>query len=156
MILPTVTIEYPEPVYSLFDTSRAGLPAVVVVNAALGEFAHRDTFPWHLSVIVDAVELADGGLPTRAEVLILDAVDELIDHAVLATRNAMFLARETWNGQRQLVYRVNEPEIAAGALRALIDSRRQAREWEFRMWGDVDWTDAARYLALLDATGRNA
>jgi hypothetical protein len=41
----TATIEYPEPLYSLFETSRDGLPAVVVVNAALREFLHRELFP---------------------------------------------------------------------------------------------------------------
>ncbi len=153
MTPPAVTIEYPEPLYSLFNTSRGALPAVVVVNAALREFAHRDVFPWHLSVIVEAVELAGRGMPTRRESLILDTVDDLIDNAVLETRNAIFLARETWNGQRQLLYRVNDPEVAGEALRALIDREKPLREWEFRMWGDVDWTDAAPYLALSDAAG---
>ncbi|HEX8410441.1 MAG TPA: hypothetical protein VF883_16365 [Thermoanaerobaculia bacterium] len=91
MTPPTITIEYPEPVYSLFDTSRSGLPAVVVVNAALREFAHRDVFPWHLSVIVEAVELAGRGMPTRGETLILDTVDDRIDSAVLDTRTPSFL-----------------------------------------------------------------
>src|SRR6187431_1703206 len=109
----TVTIEYPEPVYTLFDTSRDGLPAVVVVNHALRDFAHHEVFPWHLSVIAAAIELADHGMPTRDECLVLDAVADLIDDAVLETRNAIFLARETWNGQRQLLYRVNDPEVAA-------------------------------------------
>ena len=62
-----ITIEYPEPVYSLFDTSRDDLPAVVVVNAALREFAHRDLFPWHLSVLITPRALAEHGMPTSEE-----------------------------------------------------------------------------------------
>jgi hypothetical protein len=150
MTLKKVTIAYPEPFYSVFNTSRGALPAVVVVNAALREFAHRDLFPWHLYVTIDARELADRGMPTRDECLVLDAVGDLIETKVLETRNAIFLARETWNGQRELVYRVNDPEVAAQALRALIDRGEQRREWEFRMDADVEWSDAAPYLSLFE------
>jgi hypothetical protein len=146
-----VTIEYPEPLYSLFDTSRGGLPAVVVVNAALREFAHRDVFPWHLSVVIDARELADHGMPTRDEYLVLDAIGDLIEATLLETRNAIFLARETWNGRRQLVYRVNDPDVAAQALQALIDRGQQRREWEFRMEADVEWADANPYFSLFES-----
>jgi hypothetical protein len=158
----TVTIEYPEPIYSLFDTSRDGLPAVVVVNAVLREFGHRDVFPWHLSVIIDALELADHGMPTRDEYLILDALGDLIDDAVLKTRNAMFLARETWNGRRQLLYRVNDPEVAVAELQGLLDRGGHKREWEFRMEDDLGWAQARAqatpYLALFDSatTGGDA
>ena len=151
----TVTIEYPEAIYSLFDTARDGLPAVVVVNAALKEFPHRDVFPWHLSVVIEATELANRGMPTRPEYLVLDALGDLIDDTVLETRNAILLARETWNGQRELLYRVNDPEVAAQALQTLIDRGGQSREWEFRMVGDIDWAHAAPYLSLFEsATAR--
>jgi hypothetical protein len=146
----TVTIEYPEPIYSLFDTSRDDLPAVVVVNAALREFEHRDVFPWHLSVVVEALELANRGMPTRDEYLLLDSVGDLIDNTVLETRNAIFLARVTWNGRRQLLYRVNNPEVAAQALQDLISIGGQKREWEFRMEGDAEWALATPYLALFE------
>src|SRR5262249_55209816 len=147
-----------EAIYSLFDTSRDDLPAVVVVNAALVEFSHRDIFPWHLSVIVEATELAGGGMPTGDEYLVLDALGDQIDDTVLETRTAIFLARETRNGRRQLLYRVNDPEVAAQALQALIDRGTQSREWEFRMVGDADWAHAAPYLSLFEgaASGSDA
>ena len=137
----------------MFHTSRAGLPAAVVVNAALREFGHRDVFPWQLSVILEAVELAVQGMPTRDEYLILDALGDIINQTVLETRNAIFLARETWNGKRQLLYRVNNPEMAAGALQALVNRGGQQREWEFQMWGDTKWEDAAPYLSLFETAG---
>jgi hypothetical protein len=146
-----VTIEYPEALYTLFNTSRAELPAIVVVNAALRDFPHHEVFPWHLSVLIDPIDFADQGMPTRNECQVLDAVGDLIEDAVLATRNAIFLARETWNGRRQLLYRVNDPEVAAGALRSLIDRGGQQREWEFRMEEDFEWAHAAPYLSLFDS-----
>jgi hypothetical protein len=147
----TVTLEYPEPLYTLFRTSRDDLPAVVVVNAALREFANRDVFPWHLSVIIEPIELADHGMPSKNESRVLDAVGDVIDDVVLKTRNAIFLARETWNGQRQLLYRVNDPDVAAGVLQSLIDRGGQGREWEFRMEEDFAWAYAAPYLSLFES-----
>src|ERR1017187_6120001 len=90
-----ITIEYPEPFYSLFNTSRGDLPSIVVVNAKLSEFAHRDIFPWHLSVIIDARELAERGMPTHDECAILDSVGDEIEAAIVGNRNGLFLARET-------------------------------------------------------------
>ncbi|KRA19921.1 DUF695 domain-containing protein [Lysobacter sp. Root604] len=71
MSADTVTITLPEPVYTLFDTTRQDLPAVVVVNDALLSFQHTDVFAWHLEVTVHAVDLAEQGMPSNEESRIL-------------------------------------------------------------------------------------
>jgi|SRR5687767_2613492 len=148
-----ITIEYPEPDYSLFDTSRDDLPAVVVVNAALRGFAHRDLFPWHLSVLITPHAMAEHGMPTREECVVLDAVDEEIEAVVTGDRNALFLARETWNGRRQLLFRVHDPEVADGSLQQLISRGSQQREWEFQMEHDATWSFGEPYFSLLVRAG---
>ena len=152
-----VSIEYPEPLYSLFDTSRGGLPAIVVVNAALAEFAYRDVFPWHLSIILKPQALAQNGMPTEAEYLMLDAIGDIIEETVTGRRNAVFLARETWNGQRQLLFRVHDPEITNCALTQLMEGSSQQRHWEFRMEHDGAWSLACPVLSLVEkASGSDA
>ena len=152
-----VTIEFPEPIYSLFNTSRDDLPAVVVVNAKLKEFAHRDLFPWHLSVLITPRALAENGMPTSAECLVLDAVADEISAVVTGNRNALFLARETWNGRRQLLFRVHNPKFADRSLQQLISRGSQQREWEFRMEHDASWSFGEPYLSLfVNAGGSDA
>jgi len=149
-----MTIEYPEPKYALINTSRGDLPAVVVVNAALRNFPHRDIFPWHLSVLIFADELGDHGMPTPKETRLIDAVGDEIERAILENHNALFLARETHNGRRQLLFRVHDPAPANGALQALLALPAAKREWDFRMEGDESWRLAQPCFSLLDAASQ--
>ena len=148
-----VNIEYPEPVYCLFDTSREELPAVVVVNSALRQFLHRDLFPWHLSVLITPRAFAEHGMPTREECAILDTVGDEIEAAVTGDRNALFLARETWNARRQLLFRVHDPKVADGSLQQLISRGSQQREWKFLMEHDAAWSFGEPYFSLFESAG---
>jgi hypothetical protein len=67
----TVSIEVPKASYTLANRKRDGLPEVLVVNEALLIFPHIDIFPWHLRVELRAQDLADQGMPTSQESLLL-------------------------------------------------------------------------------------
>lgn len=144
-----ITIEYPETIYSLIETSCDDLPSIVVVNGALPKFTHREIFPWHLSVIITPRDLAEQGMPTADENTVLHAIGEEIDAGVIRNGNALFLSRETWNGQRQLLYRVHNPDVADTCLRELIALNKHRRDWEYRMERDEPWSLAERMLSLL-------
>jgi len=152
----SVTIAYPEAEFALFNTSREDFPAAVVVNAALRHFPRRDIFPWHLSVLIFPTALAGQGMPTHAESAILDAVGDEIEHCILEHHNGLFLARETWNGRRQLLYRVHDPERANTDLQALTAEAVAKREWKFRMEHDASWSFAEPYLMLFESAPRKA
>lgn len=97
---------------------RSGLPEVVVVNEALLSFRHTNVFPWHLEVTIEAKNLAEQGMPTPEESAVLFAFGDRIEGAILGG-NVLFLARSTWDGIRQLPFRVHDPEITHAALQAL-------------------------------------
>ncbi|MBC8024530.1 MAG: DUF695 domain-containing protein [Steroidobacteraceae bacterium] len=67
-----------------------------------------------------------------------------------ASLNAVFLARISWDGKRELKYRVHGPEVAFEALKELSSGREQLREWEFRMKDDPEWDLAQPELRLLE------
>jgi hypothetical protein len=149
----SVTIEIPEPHFSVFNTTREDLPAVVVVNDALLSFQHTDIFPWHLVVTLEAADLVDRRMPSPDESNILFEIGDKIEGAVVGS-NAIFLARSTWNGLRQLVFRVYDPEVANATLQALIKDE-QSRPWEFKMQGDSDWREAGFYFQLFPSASGN-
>jgi hypothetical protein len=150
------TVEIPDPHYSLIDTERDGNPAVVVLNDALERFKHRDIFPWHLTITIEATRLAKNGMPTKAEASILDDLGDKIDDALAACRtehgsiNALFLARITWNGQRELVYRVHDPKLVDAELKKRI-ALPTVRERNCEMHSDEEWVDAEFVSELLAA-----
>ena len=152
----TTRVALPEPHYSLIDTERGGKPAVVVLNDALERFEHRDIFPWHLSITIEARRLAKNGMPTKGEASILDDLGDEIEGALATTKaehgstNVLFLARITWNGQRELVFRVHDPKLVDTKLKELV-AQSSTREWSYEMHGDDEWTDAEFVSELLAA-----
>lgn len=150
------TVEIPEPHYSLIDTERDGMPAVVVINDALEGFEHRDIFPWHLTITIEAIRLAKNGMPTKAEATLLDDLGDKLEESLAASTtehgatNILFLARVTCGGKRELVYRVHNPEIADNELKRQI-ARRVEREWSYEMCSDEEWGEAEFASELLAA-----
>lgn len=154
-------IEVPEPHFTLLETERSGSPEILVVNDALLPFAHKEIFPWHLEITIEARELADNGMPTREESAELDKLGDEIEAAVIATRtshgsdNVLFLSRSTWSGQRELAYRVHEPETVNAVLTRLVEGNN-AREWSYEMHQDDEWADAMPMLDLVRSSRGDA
>lgn len=159
----TVTIEVPKPHYTLFNNKRDRMPEVIVINDALLSFAHASIFPWHLRIEIEVLDLAENGMPAHAESQLLFGIGDRIESAVLSGRtqfggeNALFLARSTWNGIRELHFQVHDPEITHAALQQLLTSEEWQRDWEYRMHDDPEWQYAAAIFQLFPlARGRDA
>lgn len=127
------------------------------VNRALADFAHRDIFPWHLSLLLRLEAEGENGMPSADEMTRLEAFERRLDRdlALLASPkpNALPLAVITWHGTRELIYRVHDPERADGVLREIIESKAHPRPFDYRMDDDRDWAKATWHL---DAATRDA
>lgn len=159
----TTTITVPEPSYALIDTKREGKPEVLVVNQALLSFAQIEIFPWHLCLWIEAQDLVENGMPSSTDSELLFRIGDEIESTVLSgtnshgSQNALFLARSTWDGSRELLFQVHDPEVAHQALQALLASRTWDREWDYQMESDPEWSNAAYIFQLFpQAGGRNA
>ena len=142
-----VDIVVPEPHYTLFNSTRDDLPEVIVVNDALLAFQHHEIFLWHLEVNIQAEDLADKGMPTPEESQLLFEIGDKIESAVEG-RNSLFLARSTWDGLRQLSFRVHDPELANDTLQSLLADKPHTRFWEYRMHHDPEWQEAGCIFRL--------
>lgn len=150
-----IEINIPETRETLIMATRNGMPELLSANEALARFPHTPIFPWHLSVVVTAQEVAEDGMPTPAEGDVLMAIGDKIEATVLGGRtatgaiNALFLVRSTWNGFRELEFYVHDAEIAHAALQALTDSQEWARGWSSTLEQDPDWEKATPVFQLL-------
>lgn len=154
MTKKTIQLEPPEPVYTLFNTTRKDLPEVIFVNEALLSFEHLDIFPWHLSIEIDYTNFADNEMPSQEESELLNTICDRIEPAVLDAKtefgavNALFLARSTWAGIRELAFQVHDPEIAHQALQSLLQTTEWERHWQYEMRDDPTWQDAGYFFKL--------
>ncbi|NHQ85571.1 DUF695 domain-containing protein [Iodobacter sp. HSC-16F04] len=157
------SIEVPEPHYTLFNATRSGQPEVIVVNDALLSFPLAEIFPWHLVVTLEVADTVENGMPSSTESAILFQIGDEIESTVLTSRtehgsqNALFLARSTWNVQRELLFQVHDPETANQALQQLLGCRKWEREWSYRMANDASREAAANVFQLFpQANGPDA
>jgi len=144
----------PDPHYTLINTSRGAAPAVVVVNSALRNFSGRATFPWHLVVVISCRDVAQHGMPTASEAAILNRLEDALSRVLCRNDNAIFLARITCSGSRDLLYRIHDPELASSQLQQLLSSPVSQREWEYRLEEDMAWYLAEPELRLLEKDPR--
>ena len=156
-------IVIPEDHYTLFDSTRADLPEIIEVNDALLLFAHLDVFPWHLKIVLEAEDLIENGMPSEEDGKLLFSIGDEIEEAVLSARtvnggqNALYLARSTWNGTRELMYQVHDPEITHPVLQRLLAGRKWGRRWNYTMKFDLVWSEASYVFQLFpQATGSDA
>jgi hypothetical protein len=138
----------------LLTAKRDGMTEIIAVNEALLAFAHCNIFPWYLCVTLEATDLIENGMPAPAESALLFEIGDEIEAIVgggktgNGAENALFLARSTWNAQRELLFYIHDPEITHTALQALLESRAWKRDWDYSMVDDPDWENAAYVFQL--------
>lgn len=145
-----IRIVLPEESYTLIEYKEDNLPCIAMVNSGLLEFEHKETFPWHLSVIIDFEETIDKGMPSEHEREIVDPFCDKLDEDIKAGGNALFLVRETWNKTRRLVWMVYDPEIANQHLQYLIENHQHPRPFDYRMEEDIEWKQPEWYLSAIN------
>ena len=91
-------------------------PAVIAVDASLDEARRSKIRPWYLSIIVECKDVGPKKLPTPEGVTVLESEERDFEQRLCAEGNARLLALLTWNGTRQLLYRVRDPELANDAI----------------------------------------
>ena|ERR1700733_11884381 len=144
----------PSPYYTLINSSRGSDPAVLVVNSALRLFARREYFAWQANIQLTCKDLGANGMPTSEEGAILNTLEDSISGGVLNASNGVFLAKVTCRGQRELKYRVHDPEITNTFLKDMTSLPNPIREWEYRIEHDPEWSLAHPELSLLERDPR--
>ncbi|MFN5984884.1 MAG: DUF695 domain-containing protein [Fluviicola sp.] len=141
----------PKENYSLLNFTTDNLPGIAVVNSALRQFEPKAVFDWHLSIMVDLVDLIENGMPSESEVQIIDEFGDYLDNIVKGKDkekpNALFLARITWNKTRELIWRVNNVEAANNILQKIISDNSSPREFEYHIEHDESWKLSEWHLA---------
>lgn len=142
-------ITLPHETYTVMEWEEEGLPVVATVNSALKDFEHKRIFGWHLSLIIDFKEVEMHGMPSEAELKVIEPFCDKLDDAVKAKSNALWLLRETWKKTRRIAWRVYDPKVADETLKGIISSKEYPREFDYYLEQDKEWKEAKWYLDQL-------
>ncbi len=129
----------------VIQAESEGLPDIWIVNRALDGFKPQSALAWQLSIIIQMAEALPMGLPTQEEQTVLGKLGDEFRVNLQAEGNAALLASITWNGTRQIVFRVRDPEVANAYLTSVIQGG-PPRAFEYRMEEDQAWALADTYL----------
>ena len=117
---------------------------IAVINIKLRDFQPKEVFIWHCSIMVELNEVNEEGLPSAKELAIIDGFEDRLDSKIKEGEeeekpNALFLGRITWNGTRELIWRVYNPERTNNYLQKLINNNDHVRPFEYRIDKDDEW-----------------
>ena len=132
--------------FAISETDFDGYPLIVNVNRALRKHKQKQksATPWFLSISTPLAHSDERGLPDREEATHLNLWEQIVEREIAPTP-FVFAGRVTWNGNRELLYYVEEPQAAVGRLQALINSGR-TRPFAFRSEMDQEWSKISVYL----------
>jgi hypothetical protein len=160
--MATVTLDLPEPHYTLVTCTRDGMPEVISINSALLSFRHPEIFPWQLRITMFAERMIENGMPAPEESKLLFKIADRIERDVLKVTtahgavNALFLARSTWNESRELYFRVHDPEPMDVALKKMVKRKTwHDRGWRYEMEHDPSWEKAGYVFQVLSPSAKS-
>jgi len=139
----------PEESYSLIEFNYENLPGIAVINSSLKNFKSKEIFPWRLSIKIDCKEIAENGMPSKNEVKIIDAYGDLLDTKIKGDKlkpDALFLARVTLNGVRELIWRLHNADLTNDILQQIILENNSPREFDYEIDEDEAWELDAWFL----------
>jgi hypothetical protein len=138
--------EPPEEAHTLIEFRQRNLPGFAIVNAALKDFEPKAVFSWHLSVLIVYDDKVGDQLPSPNEQDLLYAFEDRLDLAFKQNGDALFLARVTHDGRREIIWRTRNPEAADSVLRDMIREKSYPSGFDYRIDRDLKWEKAKWYL----------
>ncbi len=130
--------------FRVMQAKRDGLPAVIIFDAGLDPDLEQAAYPWLLTISIPIINPTPQGLCDPAEGARLDEVeDTLLDQ--LALEDYRYVGRVTWNGSRDVLIYVAEPEEILRSFEAEFE-RAAAETISIARRYDPTWEEYRRYL----------
>ena len=144
--MKATNIVIPDEVHTLCEFRQYDLPGFATINTALREFEPKLAFSWHLSVLLQCIDLIASRLPSPDEQKILYGFEDKLDSLIKANGNALFLARVTHDAHRELIWRVHDPGAANSVIQSIVRAKDHPRAFDYRIEEDRGWQKASWYL----------
>ena len=150
----TLSVTIPEESFALVESMDSeGAKALMVVNASLNEHkddaALRKVFGYYCSVIFEYEDIDESLWPTSEEFSVMHDYVETFDKALKGDTehpNALFVARVTQKGTCQMIWMLNNPDMAIEYMDGLISRNDQTRDFEYHIEQDTGWEEISWFL----------
>lgn len=135
--------------FSVYRSELDGKPLFATIDTKYSNYSEKSRFNWFLSISMPLVDPTHDGLTTRGEANELNKTEDLLEKKIAQIGDFCHIGRVTWNGYREVIYYVNDPEKIAKSLQDIIDSG-EFRDFSFRCEKDDDWKNVQIYFDMQD------
>ena len=136
----------PEAPFTIMQGNIDGHPLFATINIGLRDSHARQSLPHFLSISTALINPTDEGLPTTADGENLNVWEDAVEASLRSTGvRYAYLGRVTWNGNRELLYYLADPNPPAESLKSLAESHT-TRPFAFTSERDDKWTHADFWL----------
>lgn len=140
----------PEEDFQILTFKQEGLKGIAVINKNLKHFEPKEVFYWHCSILLEFQHLIEDEMPSVSERLKAEEFEAWLDKRIKEEHkdkpNALFLGRITWNGTRELIWRVHDAEKTNKLLNDLVIMDIHGMHFDYRIDDDKEWYLARWHL----------
>ena len=149
--MPEYKVIIPDEYFQVLEFIQEEMPGIAVINSNLKNFEPKEVFSWHCSIMIHFENLIDNGMPSLEDKNLVEEFEDWLDIEIKGESkkkpNALFLGRITWNGTRELIWRIFNPEITNELLQGIIENNdNNILPFDYRIDPDKHWKLAKWHL----------
>ncbi len=130
------------------QTEVNGKPAYIRLNRGLDPAVHAQQYPHELIVSVKLTQPDDCGLPTAAELAILEQFEDAARATLQRDLQSLLAVVTATDGFLDFIFYSSDPQAAVTRLQAAIATKFETMRVEVCGRADPHWTQYARFAGL--------
>lgn len=142
-----VTLPPEEPGYTVATLNFNGKKHSAIFVPSIMELSPKEAFGWFLTLIVHFDDTDD--IPSDDDIVKMQDFSEILEDKLAIDRshpNALFLGRVIGEGQAQMMWYVNNPDLSHEYLQELIETENFPFHFEYEIEHDPEWKEAHFWL----------
>ena len=136
----------PKENYSIFKLTIDNGLAFATINTGYNNYPNKKTYPWYTEVIMKIHDKNENGHPTNEEAEVLNDLENRITNFLKLTQTVHTLGRVTRNGERDIIYYIDQPNLDESKVKEFFDSINAIRSVNLTLKKDEHWANVGAFI----------
>lgn len=138
---------FPKENYSIFKLDMEDGLAFATVNTGYNDYPNKGHFPWCAQIVISIHGKNDNGHPTDEESVVLNDLESKITEFLKMTQTVHPVGRVTRNGERDIIYYIDEPRLDQKETKEFFDEINAVRNLNLTVERDPKWEFVSAFIA---------
>jgi hypothetical protein len=132
--------------FSIFKLTIDGSFALATINTGYDNYQNKKFYPWYTAVLMEIGGKNENGHPTNEEAELLNSLEDKITEFLGRTQIVHRIGRVTRNGERDIIYYIDKPNLDQNKVKEFFDSINSIRPMNLTIEKDEKWANVAAFL----------